>query len=243
MKPVIGILSEVMIEKEGKFLGEEKDYVTVNYVKSIANAGGIPVILPVVDDEFTVAQLGSVDGLLISGGFDVNPLIYGEEPHKDIGFVRPDRDMHDICAIRTAYKMGKPILGICKGIQILNVAFHGTLYQDISEIKGSYIAHSQNAKPEIPTHTVEIKRGSILHKLIGNTAYVNSFHHESVKDVAEGFDITAMSKDGVIEAIEKTGSRFVVGVQWHPEMMSHVDEDSMKIFKAFIEATKNSDIR
>ena len=239
MKPVIGILSEVMIEKDGNFIGTEKDYVTVNYVKSIVMAGGIPIILPVVDDNVTKVQLNSIDGLLISGGFDVNPLIYGEEPHKSIGFVRPDRDLHDICAIKTAYDMGKPILGICKGIQVLNVAFGGTLYQDISEMQESFVAHRQNAKPEVPTHSIKIKKESILHKIIGDKAYVNSFHHEAVKRVADGFTVTAMAIDKVIEGIEKADSKFVVGVQWHPEMMSHIDENSMNIFKTFIEAAKN----
>jgi putative glutamine amidotransferase len=238
-KPIIGIVGNISYETEGVMIGEERIYVMKPYVESVLKAGGVPVVLPIVLDKDTLKkQVEKVDGILITGGQDVNPLLYNEEPIEKQGGITPDRDWYDIEVIKYAYSLKKPILGICRGIQVMNVALGGTLYQDISQIPTAYIKHSQKAKPDLPTHTVEIKEGSRLYNILGKTIAVNSFHHQAVKEVAEGFKIVAQSKDGVIEAIElEKEDYFVVGVQWHPELMAYKGNEKMlEIFKQFVEA-------
>lgn len=242
MKPIIGITGNMLIEENGIFPGIERAYVNNDYVEAVVLAGGIPVILPILKGEGILEKLlETVDGVLISGGFDINPLTYGEEPSKELEFIYPDRDEFDLNLIRIANKLGKPILGICRGLQILNVAFGGTLYQDISHIEGNYIKHFQSTKNNAATgHTVEIVQGTIIGSILGESAVVNSFHHQAVKKLADGFTVTARSKDGIIEAIEKKGDPFTVGVQWHPEkMISGGSIEMLEVFKKLAKASEN----
>ncbi|HHW56802.1 MAG TPA: gamma-glutamyl-gamma-aminobutyrate hydrolase family protein [Clostridia bacterium] len=235
-KPIIGIIGSISYETEGIMLGHEKIHLNKAYVDSVVKAGGIPVILPIVSDEDLIKQqVESVEGIIVSGGQDIDSLLYNEEPIEKQGYITPERDIYDISVVKYAHQLKRPILGICRGIQALNVAFGGTLYQDISQIPGSYIKHSQKARPDFPTHTIEIKKETILFDILGSTTTVNSFHHQAVKDVAPGFRISAISKDGVIEAIEMEKEDFIVGVQWHPELMaSKGNEDMLKIFQKLL---------
>jgi len=236
-KPVIGILGSIIIDKGGMFPGYERAYVNNDYIISVVKAGGVPVIIPVIEDEELIEeQIKNVDGIIISGGYDVNPLSYGDEPHEKLGFIYPKRDKFDICAVKAAYKLRKPILGICRGNQILNVAFGGKLYQDISLIDGAYIKHTQESQPGSIGHSVYVKKGTKLYDIFKDDIVTNSFHHQAVKDVAEGFSVSALSKDGIIEAIEKDGEDFIIGIQWHPEMMTAAgDENMIKIFEKLVE--------
>jgi len=235
-KPLIGIIGNILIDQGGMFPGYERAYVNNDYVISVVKAGGIPVILPVISDDNTIkSQVEKVDGIIISGGFDINPLFYGEEPTEKQGFTFNERDEYDMKIVKYSSQLKKPILGICRGIQVINVAFGGTLYQDTSFAKGSYIKHMQNSKPDLPSHTVEIIKDSMLYNIIGESAITNSFHHQSVKDVAPGFKISAMAKDGIIEAIESEKEDFILGVQWHPEMLTaRGDTQMLKIFENLI---------
>jgi putative glutamine amidotransferase len=234
-KPLIGISANVLISETGM----ERNFVNNDYVNAVAAAGGVPVILPITMDDASIeAQIGSVNGLLLSGGYDVNPLLYGEEPTQKQEFTRPDIDEHDIKLIKGAFNMGKPILGICKGIQVLNVAFGGTLYQDLSHIEDCFIMHSQNSKRDMPGHTVEILKDTKLYKILGESVKVNSFHHQAVREIAPGFIANAWSKDGVVEGMEMQGEGFVLGVQWHPEGMFEKHPIMVKLLKAFVDAAR-----
>lgn len=238
-KPVIGISANILISESRSNPGMERAYVNCDYVNSIVTAGGVPVILPVINDyEAVEAQMRNVDGLLLSGGYDVNPLLYGEEPTKLQDFIYPEVDEHDINLIKLAYKMNKPILGICKGIQVLNVAFGGTLYQDLSHMEDCFIKHSQNSKRNMAGHTVEILKGTKLHKIFGDSIQTNSFHHQAVKEAASDFIVSAWSKDGVVEGMEMKGKGFVMGVQWHPEGMIENHPIMLKLFETFVDAAK-----
>lgn len=240
-KPLIGIIGSILIENGGMFPGYEKAYVNNDYVISVVKAGGVPLIIPVINDEKLIEeQIKAADGIVVSGGFDVSPLTFGEEPHEKLGFIYPERDKFDICAIKKAYELKKPILGICRGHQIMNVAFGGSLYQDLSLIEGCYIKHVQDSKPGVLGHSVEIKKGTKLYDVYKKDSIVtNSFHHQAIKKVAKGFIVSALSKDGVIEGIEKEGEDFVVGVQFHPEMMTASgNEEIKKIFDKLIEKAR-----
>ncbi|WJQ08778.1 gamma-glutamyl-gamma-aminobutyrate hydrolase family protein [Geobacillus stearothermophilus] len=237
MKPIIGISGGIMIDQGGRFPGYERVYVNNNYVQSVVRAGGVPFIIPIVNDpELIYRQVEQIDGLIVSGGHDVNPILYGEEPLEKQGAVFPERDEFDQVLIKTTIEASKPVLAICRGIQILNVAFGGTLYQDISYKKGAFIKHEQDAGPSVATHTIQIVRGSLLERILGTESLTNSFHHQAIKDTAPGFKVTAKTKDGIIEAIEKEDADFVIGVQFHPEMMVEKNTDMLNLFKAFINA-------
>lgn len=235
-KTLIGIVGNLLIDQGGMFPGYERAYVNNDYVQSVKKAGGTPVILPIISDYETVKnQIEAMDSIIISGGFDVNPLIYGEEPSQKQGFLCPERDEYDLMVIKAAMELNKPILGICRGVQILNAALGGTLYQDLSQIEGCYIKHVQESKPDTAGHSVEIVKGTKLYSILGEKIITNSFHHQAIKDLAPGFKVAARSKDGVIEAIEKDEG-FVIGIQWHPEMMAGKDNKLMlNIFKTFVE--------
>lgn len=240
MKKAIGISGNILIDEGGMFPGYKRSYVNDDYVKSVISAGGIPLILPLnTNEEIIKAQLSMIDGLILSGGYDVNPLLLGEEPHKLLGMTMSDRDTFDALLIKHALDMQLPILGICRGCQILTATCGGTLYQDCSLSEGSYIKHSQGHTPAAPSHTVTIAKDSALYSIFGEQTIVNSFHHMSIKDVAPGFKVTAVAKDGIIEAIEKIDGSFALATQWHPEMMAVTSDDMLKLFKLLISKCKN----
>ena len=209
-----------------------------NYVKAVRKAGGIPLIIPITGDKEELAEiLERLDGIIMTGGEDVEPARYGEAALPELGEVFPDRDEFDINLIRMAAEEGLPILGICRGAQVMNVAFGGTLYQDIpSQLPDTFINHRIGARNEV-MHTVRIAEGTKLHSLLGESAGVNTSHHQAVKDVAPGFIISALSEDGVVEAIEKEGAECIIGVQFHPEAFTANGNDSLlPIFTHLIEA-------
>ena len=190
----------------------------MTYVESVRKAGGIPFVIPLTTDTSQISDIVSViDGLIMSGGEDVSPFLFSEEPHVKLGEVVPDRDVFDLELIKQAIAAGKPVLAICRGEQVLNVALGGSLYQDIpSQVEGA-VQHSQKAPRDYGSHSIKIVEGSLLYKLLGvNEIKVNSFHHQSVKDLGTGLKVTASAPDGVVEAIELEGGRGL-GVQFHPE--------------------------
>lgn len=219
-KPVIGISST------------KASSVGINYVKSVRKAGGVPLIIPITTDEVEIAKiLETIDGLLMTGGEDVEPARYGEEAIPQLGKVNPERDEFDLTLVRQAVSKGIPVLAVCRGVQVMNVAFGGTLYQDIpSQLPQSHIGHKVSSG-NIVAHSINIAEETLLYRLLGKTAEVNSIHHQSVKDVAPGFIVSAVSDDGIVEAIEKTGSECVIGVQFHPE--GFVAEDNTSLLPLF----------
>ena len=210
------------------------------YYQSVLAAGAIPFVIPPFDDEnLLVALLDRIDGLLLTGGADINPLFLGEEPVKELHNINPRRDRQELLLTRLAANRQIPILGICRGIQIMNAAFGGELYQDIySQTDRRLIKHSQDLDRGFASHTVNIEKDSLLHDIMQcDTLPVNSFHHQAVKEAAPGFRVTALSADGVIEAIESTEYKSMIGVQWHPEcFILERDEVMLPLFGWLVKA-------
>lgn len=204
------------------------------YYTSVLKAGGIPLVIPPYrDDDILISLLEHLDGLVLTGGADINPLFLGEEPVNELHNINPHRDRQELLLIRLAANRQIPILGICRGIQIMNVALGGTIYQDIySQSERRLIKHSQMQEREYASHTVGIDADSILCKILGaESVPVNSFHHQAVKDPAPGFRVCARSADGIVEAIESTECKSMLGVQWHPEcFVMNGDEYMMPLF-------------
>jgi putative glutamine amidotransferase len=232
----------MLIMEGGFFPGMERIYINHEYVRAIAMLDAIPLLIPLVQDISIIeAQISQIDGLLLSGGYDINPLCYDEEPTAELGFVVPELDEHQLTAARIADQLGKPMLGICRGLQIMNVAFGGTLYQDLATTSEPVIQHFQKTQMHAPGHTVNILPSTILENIFGRPSIItNSFHHQAVKDIAAGFIVNAQAKDGFIEGIERINGSFAVAVQWHPEMMIAHHPNMLNIFKRFVEEAKNN---
>ena len=219
-------------------LGHFMDYALSDYSQAILHAGGAPVIVPTAQDPKSLgAILDSVQGLILSGGPDVHPRRYGEEPLAGLGEVDEALDQMELAAASLALAKNLPVFGICRGIQVLNVALGGTLYQDIPSQVPESICHTPKTDKAVNTHTVRIEAGSRLHKLLHKREiWVNGKHHQAIKDLAKGWVVAARAKDGVVEAVEFPGKRFIVGVQWHPEGTWREDSYSQKLFSAFVQA-------
>jgi len=234
MKPIIGITTD--------FEGNGKNILKNTYVQAVIRAGGLPMIVPVGLEEDVDQLVEMLDGLLLSGGNDINPMLFNEEPHAHLGEVSPSRDSSELELARRMLKTGKPILGICRGLQILNVAVGGTLYQDIhKQNEGPILQHVQKAPDTHSSHYVQVEKGSLLESIAeSERIQVNSNHHQSPKDVPSIFKVTGVASDGIVEAIESNSEQFVLGLQWHPEELSAAkDPVSLRIFERFIGACAN----
>ncbi len=234
-KPLIGVTPST--ENNGKY------HVSVPFFQSLERAGAIPVLLPMDPSDEDIREMaGSFDGFLFAGGCDVSPFEYGEETRQCCGEIQPARDRLEITLFREIMKQKKPCLAICRGIQVINVATGGTLYQDLTsefnpENGTPKLQHSQNSPEYTPTQHVSVRPGTLLHRITGETLLkVNSHHHQAVKELGKGFVISATSPDGLIEAIERENDMFCLGVQWHPEHLSSNDPVQAKLFNAFVRA-------
>lgn len=229
MKPIIGI---TMTKSSNAFS------VNSPYVQSVLNAGGVPLCIPLGVEKLSNDLFNVLDGILFSGGVDVHPHFFQEEPHPKLGEIMLERDQFEISLIHEALNKGIPIFAICRGIQILNVALGGTLYQDIYSQRENVILHSQKADRSVATHFISIVKDSKLFKIIGKERVaVNSIHHQSIKDVGTHLKVVARTSDGIIEAaeIDETVHPFCLAVQWHPEeMVVDGDEFSKKLFSRFV---------
>ncbi|MEW6267347.1 MAG: gamma-glutamyl-gamma-aminobutyrate hydrolase family protein [Thermodesulfobacteriota bacterium] len=220
--------------------GQPLDAVFRSYSRGVEAAGGLPVLLPLASDARTAeATISRLDGLLLTGGEDVAPRCYGEEPRAGLEEVDYQRDLMEIVMVRTASRLGLPMLGICRGIQLLNAALGGALYQDLSRQVPGCLEHRQSAPKGVATHLVKIREDTRLASIIGSeTIWVNSRHHQAVRDPAPGFIPAAVASDGVIEALERLGPPFVLAVQWHPEGLWSHDQAALKLFSALVEAAR-----
>jgi putative glutamine amidotransferase len=192
----------------------------LTYLQAIEGAGGLPVVIPPLAASAVGPMLDSLDGICLSGGPDLDPESYSERAHPELGPTVPELDRFEIALARRAYADDMPILAICRGVQALNLAARGTLHQHLPDRPESSIDHRQSAPSEEPTHEVAIAEDSLLRRVLGRTrCEVNSFHHQAAKRVGAGLRAVAWSEDGVVEALEAPGSRFVLGVQWHAECL------------------------
>lgn len=206
------------------------------YLEGLMDAGATPFIFPLTDDRNIIETLvEKCDGLLLTGGHDVDPTLYGEEPLDHSILSCPVRDRLELMVIHEALEKDIPLLGICRGIQILNVSLGGTLYQDLPTQHQSAIDHHMHAPYDRICHDVKLCPNTPLNQLLAKeTLGVNSYHHQAIKELAKPLRQMAVSEDGLIEAVYKPDQRFVWAVQWHPELCYKTDEDNRLIFKAFV---------
>ncbi len=213
-----------------------RSFIYDRYISAVSTAGKagniLPVILPTISEEEKIRQYAELfDGFVFSGGDDISPDLFGEKKHSKCGSIDRRRDFFEISLCRAAIKQNKSVLGICRGIQIIAVANGGTLWQDIPSQVENAIQHSRQTPSDTPHHSVAIS--GVLREIFGiNKISVNSYHHQAVRSTGSGIEVCATSSDGIIEAIVLGGSKFCIGVQWHPEL--YPDMYSVKLFDAFL---------
>jgi putative glutamine amidotransferase len=239
--PRIGVTAALREETEsiaqnplGRFVRTDLDYL-----KGVSEAGGVPVVVPPsLSLRAAEALLDRLDGLLLSGGPDLDPGYYGERPIPELGTTIPEWDALEMALLRLALEQGMPIFGICRGMQILNVALGGTLYQDVpSQLGADVLDHWQSTPKCQVTHEVEVLEDSYLAKITDRqTVEVNSYHHQGIKGLADVLTVAARCADGVIEALESRdfSDRWMVGVQWHPEGMRDTESAHRNLFEAHV---------
>lgn len=234
-KPLIGLTPAHDMES-----GDVKARPT--YMRALKAAGAIPVVMPLDASEEDLKQLSQdLDGFLFTGGPDVHPFLFGEETQAHCGNVSPARDQMEISLLPMVMELQKPILGICRGIQVLNIALGGNIWQDIpSQVTRDFpLAHSQQFSYDMPCHTVALTEGSLLARISESSSIkVNSMHHQAVKDLAPGLIASAYSTDYLIEALEMPDYPFFIGVQWHPEYLWEKNKEAFRLFQTFVKACK-----
>lgn len=220
----------------------ESYWMLPGYFRGISGAGGIPVMLPLTADTADLTQLADAfDGFLFTGGHDVSPSCYGMEKLPYCRDCCPDRDAMEGALVPLVLARDKAVLGICRGLQFLNAALGGTIYQDLPTEHPSLVIHSQQPPYDQPSHDVAVTPASPLFALTGGeTAWVNSCHHQGIRDLAPGLQVMARAGDGLVEAVYKPDARFLWAVQWHPEFSQAVDPLSKAIFRAFVAGAARS---
>lgn len=221
-KPLIGITTDI---KDGHFMIEEQ------YARSISKAGGIPVLIPSIsgDSHLIKDTAARIDGLMLPGSRDMDPGYYNEEPHPKLRPMSLERTETEFKVLRAAAEREIPVLGICGGMQLINVFFGGSLYQDIYSYIPEAMPHEKGA-----IHDIAVENETLLREIAGTKSFSSkSYHHQSVKEVGKGLRVSASAPDGIVECIESSGSPIVLGVQWHPELED--TEISRRIFKYFID--------
>lgn len=229
-RPVIG-LSDMYKEGWSK--------VPRSYIDAVLHLEGIPVIVPLMDEEEKIKELlKSLDGVIFTGGEDFDPAYYNENPIPQMGKINAPRDTFDIKLLRLAVQHGIPVLGICRGIQLINIAYGGSLYQDIpAQHFEQTVKHRQKRPKTVATHAVQVQDSTVFAEIVGRkTIQVNSVHHQAVKKVADGFQISGTSPDKIVEVIEKVdSSNWIIGVQFHPEARVEKDTAMFNLFRSFID--------
>jgi putative glutamine amidotransferase len=232
MRPLIGLTMSLQEER--------RQTLSRDYSDAVRNAGGTPVAIPYCNDPEAVSEMASrLDGVVLTGGGDIDPSLFEEEPLPGLGEIVPERDRMETELVRLLLERDKPLLAVCRGCQILNIAVGGDMYQDLYTQRDGLLQHHQRSPRHHATHAIQLVEGTLLHRLAQtNTVRVNSFHHQAVRRVPSPLRVAARTVDGVIEAIESARHRFVVGVQWHPECMAKTDAFSRRLFEALVEAAE-----
>lgn len=239
--PIIGIPCRADVS--ARYKGRPTNSQNISYINAVIMAGGVPVLIPVNLDEAALRQVyNRLDGVLLAGGGDVDPNCYGEAKHKAVKLIEPKRDLVELAITRWAVEDEKPLLGLCRGIQIMAVASGGSLWQDIpSQIPAVLEEDYSHSNSHLPrntlVHQIELVPTSRLATIVGKTCIsVNSLHHQAVKEVPAGYKVSARSQDGLIEAMEQPEHHFCLGVQWHPEEMVGDETSARNLFVAFVSA-------
>lgn len=233
-KPIIGVLGAGLVNNSS-FVPVPVHYCNQAYCKAVEQAGGIPLLLPVLNEISDVdAILSMCRGLLVPGGLDVDPRLYQEDPSPLLGTIDEQTDRFWIHAVQTAMRSGMPVLGICRGLQLVNVALGGTLYQDLSMKNPDHMLHTQRQNRDYLMHQVAIEPDSRLADLLKTTAlYTNTMHHQCVKDPGDGLRITARTRDGIPEAMENADGSVML-VQWHPEELCASEPRMQALFRDLV---------
>jgi putative glutamine amidotransferase len=231
--PLIGVSTSITVAKH-----PERAYLNSAYLQAVQQAGGVPVPLPPQLSAASLERLGArLHGLLLTGGGDVDPALFGEAPHHTLYDVAPARDTLETAALTLALRRRLPVLAVCRGIQVLNVALGGSLYQDVGTDPGTQIPHSQTEPRDQPTHKVKVTPVSRL----AETLEVNSMHHQAIKRLGRGLTAVAWAPDQAVEGAELDDpTRFVLGVQWHPEELVGHSEPARRLFAALVAAARRS---
>lgn len=230
-KPIIGVLPLIDDPRNSYWM-------LPGYFNGLIAAGGIPVMLPLTSDKEILSQLADTyDGFLFTGGQDVSPSLYGEDTLPQCGEISKPLDEMENILLNELIGRDKPILGICRGIQFINAALGGTLYQDIPSQKPSKTEHHQSPPYDVPVHSVNITPNTPLYDILGQSELrVNSYHHQAVKELSPKLAAMAYSEDGLVEGVYMPDKKYIMAVQWHPELSYLKDKNSMLIFESFIKA-------
>ncbi|MET0786679.1 MAG: gamma-glutamyl-gamma-aminobutyrate hydrolase family protein, partial [Paenisporosarcina sp.] len=231
MKPIVGITAEV--------LDDHSYFMPHVYANAVTQAGGIPVLIPLIPEENIDALCEQIDALFLTGGEDIDPSYYGQDPHVHLGKIAPRLDAMEHALVKKMLELDKPYIGVCRGLHMLNVVTGGSLYQSIhSQREEPVMQHKQTAERTHRSHPVKVEKDSRMYEMLQEDEFkVNSYHHQACHEVTEPLHIVARAKDGIIEGVESTEHSFVFGFQWHPEEFAMVgDEGSKRIFKAYIDA-------
>jgi putative glutamine amidotransferase len=230
--PRIGVSTSITVGTS-----PERAYVNSTYLNAIQQAGGVPIALPPQLSSRSWERLAAgLDGLLLTGGGDIDPARFGEAPHPTLFDVAPVRDTFEAAAARWALERQVPLLCICRGIQVLNVTLGGSLYQDVGTDPGTTLTHSQTEPRDQPTHKVKVRPGSRLAEVLGaDEVEVNSMHHQAIKGLGRGLTAVAWAPDQIVEGVELPDHPgFVLGVQWHPEELIGHSEPARRLFAALV---------
>jgi putative glutamine amidotransferase len=233
-EPLVGVTTSITVDQN-----PERAYVNSAYLHAVQQAGGVPVLLPPQLSKSSLERLvRGLDAVLLTGGGDMDPASFGEAPHPTLYDVAPSRDALETAVTHIALEKRTPLLAICRGIQVLNVALGGSLYQDVATDPGTQVQHSQKEARDQATHKVTVTPGSRLAGILGtDNVEVNSFHHQVIKALGRGLTAVAWAPDHLIEGVELADdSRFVLGVQWHPEHLVGGSEPARRLFAALIGA-------
>lgn len=244
-RPTIGVTTQTLQAIDGIPAGLPTSVVmNQRYYEAVADAGGAPVLIPLMDDMDALrGSYDACDGILIPGGVDMDPATYGEAPHEKLGRVDPQRDRAEMQLTRWCIDDRKPLLGLCRGLQVINVVQGGTLFQDIGAQFGGAIRHdyfpNYGFERDYLSHDVVVAPSSRLRSLVAlERLPVNSMHHQGVKQLGAGLVACAIAPDGLIEAVESPNGHWMIGVQWHPEVFEHDDPHTRDLFRGFVNAAR-----
>lgn len=239
MKPVIGIL---YCGFSSQNFHRQTLYVTAAYVSAVERSGGLPIIVPYISNVHDIASyIKACDGFLFCGGDDITPSLFHEELLTDQGRTDQKTDLFHLTVMRKVLHERLPVFGICRGMQVLNLALGGSIYQDLSLRSSSSLNHIQRSENRSDLcHKIFISKNSLLYNFCGESCYVNSYHHQSVKKFGKNLLLSAIASDGVVEAVEHPDLPFVLGVQWHPECLIEESSAMQNLFQYFIDQASRS---